>query len=231
MSQLAKLAKRFPAAYIEKPPKGKYGEFVAHHTINQALLATVGPFDLAVREILRGTDGRIEGAIVALTCDIDGRRTTIEEAGDCERPDNWPTEGARLKDAMSDGLKRCAMRLGCGLHLWSQEHYFLDKSLGDPDATASTPEPAPTPEPTTQVTPQRDPRPLVPAEGPSSADPLKAKRLRLWKAVEAAGEDLTFLETATRHRYTCEPGELNETQLDLLTSEFEALPPKQKAKA
>lgn len=152
MSQLAKLAKPFPAAYIEKPPKGKYGEFVAHHTINQALLATVGPFDLEVVQILYGDmparmdkdTGKVKkealhhivvGAVVALTLTIDGRRTRIEEAGDCEDPHNWPTDGARLKDCMSDGIKRAAMRAGCGLHLWSQEHYFLDKSLASKDAT------------------------------------------------------------------------------------------------
>jgi hypothetical protein len=31
--------------------------------------------------------------------------------------------------AASDGLKRCAMRLGLGLHLWAGGNYFLDKWL------------------------------------------------------------------------------------------------------
>lgn len=158
MSQLAALAKRFPDAYIEKPPQGKYGSYVAHHVINQALLATVGPFDLEVVEILRGhvparidkTSGEVKkpdlesaivGAIVRLTVDIDGRRTRIEEAGDCEDPQNWPTDGARLKDCLSDGLKRCAMRLGLALHLWADPHYFLDKSLAaKPEHAAVTPD-------------------------------------------------------------------------------------------
>ena len=38
-----------------------------------------------------------------------------------------------MKDAMSDAIKRCAMALGVGLHLWSQmgdqDEYFLDKQL------------------------------------------------------------------------------------------------------
>lgn len=75
-----------------------------------------------------------------------------EEAGDCEEPHNWKTDGARLKDAMSDAYKRCAMRWGCGLHLWSQGEYFLHDVLtrdvegsgngtrgGSPQATASPP--------------------------------------------------------------------------------------------
>ena len=38
-----------------------------------------------------------------------------------------------MKDAISDAVKRCAMALGIGLHLWSQfdgeSEYFLDKQL------------------------------------------------------------------------------------------------------
>jgi hypothetical protein len=64
-----------------------------------------------------------------LTCTIDGRQVRVEEVGDVGDVHNWPHDGARLKDAASDALKRCAMRLGLGLHLWAQEHYFLDRQL------------------------------------------------------------------------------------------------------
>lgn len=129
MSQLAKLAKPFPKAYVSPPAQGKYGEYVPHHTVNQALLATLGPFDLEVKEVLRGREGFVEGAVIRCVFTIDGERVVVEEAGDCESPSNWKTDGARLKDAVSDGLKRCAMRVGLGLHLWCQDTYFLDKSL------------------------------------------------------------------------------------------------------
>lgn len=129
MSDLERLSKPFPDRYVRKAPQGKYGDYVPHHTVAQALLATLGPYDLHVREILRGAEGTIEGCIVALTVDIDGKRVTVEEAGDCEQPSNWKTDGARLKDAVSDGLKRCAARIGLGLHLWSQGDYFLHESL------------------------------------------------------------------------------------------------------
>ena len=50
-----------------------------------------------------------------------------------QNPTNWRTDGARLKDAVSDAIKRCAMAIGVGLHLWSQfegkSEYFLDKQL------------------------------------------------------------------------------------------------------
>lgn len=143
-SQLERLAKPFPARYVKKPPTGKYGSYVEHSAITQALLDRVGPYDFTIKEVLwaavperkkkYGTilpaiERTITGAICALTVEIDGRRVTIEEVGDCEDPHNWNTEGARLKDATSDAIKRCAMRIGLGLHLWAQEDYFLDKAL------------------------------------------------------------------------------------------------------
>lgn len=145
-SQLAKLAKPFPDRYVKKPPQGKYGSYVEHSTITQALLATVGPYSFHIRQVLRGfvaakidkKTGEVHkpelhdaavGVIAALTLTIDGREVTVEEVGDCEDPHNWPNDGSRLKDAMSDALKRCAMRMGLGLHLWAQEDYFLHESL------------------------------------------------------------------------------------------------------
>jgi hypothetical protein len=52
---------------------------------------------------------------------------SITEVGDVERPGD--NNGSNLKNASSDALKRCAMRLGVGLHLWSQDNYYLDKAL------------------------------------------------------------------------------------------------------
>lgn len=144
MSDLARLSKPFSAAHVEKAPKGKYGDYVPHATVVQALLATVGPFDLEVVQILRGDmparldkeTGEVKkdplhnvvvGAVIRLTVEIDGRTTRIEEAGDCEDPHNWATDGARLKDCLSDGIKRAAARVGLGLSLWvkSPDQYFL----------------------------------------------------------------------------------------------------------
>lgn len=145
--QLPELARRFPDQFIER----KDGqEYVAHHVITQRLLSAVGPFDFQLVEILRSDvpavppdpNGRsqrakrgtpalhqaVTGAVWRLTCEVDGRRTQVEEVGDTD-PNNWATDGARLKDAASDALKRAAMRLGLGLSLWAQEHYFLDKQL------------------------------------------------------------------------------------------------------
>jgi hypothetical protein len=147
VSQLAELARKFPDQFVEQKDGQDY---VAHSVINQRLLSVVGPFDFQLVEVLRsdvpevkpdptarsrraqrGTPelrGVVTGGVWRLTCDVDGRRTQVEEVGDTD-PHNWPTDGARLKDAASDALKRAAMRLGLGLSLWAQELYFLDRQL------------------------------------------------------------------------------------------------------
>jgi hypothetical protein len=148
MHDLNQLARRFPEGFIEH----KDGiDYVAHHVVTQRLLSIVGPFDFELVEIIRGDvaaatpdpNGRnrrartgtsalrnvVVGGVWRLTCEVDGHRVRIEEVGDVGDVHNWPHDGARLKDAASDALKRCAMRLGLGLHLWAQEHYFLDRQL------------------------------------------------------------------------------------------------------
>jgi len=72
-------------------------------------------------------DGVVVGCTATLSCEIDGKRVSITEVGDVERPGD--NNGSSLKSASSDALKRCAMRLGLGLHLWSQENYYLSSSL------------------------------------------------------------------------------------------------------
>ena len=145
---LVELARRFPDGLVERMDGNDY---VAHHVVNQRLLSIVGPFDFELVEVIRGDVAAVPpdpndrshpakagtpalhnvvvGGIWRLTCWIDGRRVRIEEVGDVGDVQNWPHDGTRLKDAASDALKRCAMRLGLGLHLWAQEHYFLDRQL------------------------------------------------------------------------------------------------------
>lgn len=128
VSQLAALAVPFPAVYIEPAPSG-HGTYVGHDIVTQRLLMDVGPFDFAVTQVFTGTDGLIEGCLATLTLTIDGREVSITEAGDCDNPTQKKTQGDRLKNAASDAIKRCAMRFGVGLHLWSGERYFLASVL------------------------------------------------------------------------------------------------------
>lgn len=150
MASLADRLKPFPARLIHSNPSGG-GSYVKHSVVVQRLLDLFGSYDFELVEIVRGhvdeipakPDGKsakakagspaltdaIVGAVCRLTVEIDGKRTVIEEVGDCEQPHNWPHDGARLKDAMSDAIKRCAARLGVGLHLWSQDESYLYAQL------------------------------------------------------------------------------------------------------
>ncbi|MCP5157735.1 MAG: hypothetical protein H6983_26420 [Ectothiorhodospiraceae bacterium] len=78
----------------------------------------------------------VVGVVLRMAATVDGRLVTVEEAGDCEQPHNWPHDGARMKDAMSDAHKLVrAMRLGVGLHLWSQDDFYIAEKLARQGAT------------------------------------------------------------------------------------------------
>ena len=140
MSQLYELSRVFPDKFIHKNPTG-FGDYIQHSVIRQRLLSVVGAYSQEVKHIIREklTDKQgkemevVTGVVLALTIEIDGELVTIEEAGDVEQPFNWRTDGARMKDAISDAVKRCAMAMGVGLHLWAQidgqSEYFLEEQL------------------------------------------------------------------------------------------------------
>ena len=121
MSQLSKLATPFPARFIESKPGAFTAAYVPHGIVTQFLLGMVGPYDFSIDTIIRDADGTATGILCTITVDVDGRTTSIQEVGECENPGNWKTDGARIKACASDGIKRCAMRLGLGLHLWHKK--------------------------------------------------------------------------------------------------------------
>lgn len=134
--QLTKLSQPFPKELINKAPKGG-ADYIGHAIITQRLLEIVGPFSFRIdREIYDGE--LLTGAVCTLTVQIDHKWVEIQEAGDCDSDVVKATgeyvtkgNGARLKNASSDAFKRCAMRAGVGLHLWSKDDYFLYTKLKD----------------------------------------------------------------------------------------------------
>lgn len=137
---LHELSKPFPQKYIHKNPTG-FGEYIQHSVIRQRLLSVLGPFEQRViqvfKEEMTDKQGKTKtvttGVVLEMTFNIAGRDISVQEVGDVEQPFNWKTEGARMKDAVSDAVKRCAMAIGCGLHLWARHEgkseYFLDQQL------------------------------------------------------------------------------------------------------
>ena len=129
MSQLADLVRPFPPKMIREKPGSFKAKYVEHSDVTQRLLEVVGPFDFRIIELIRNQAGEVEGCLASLTVTIDGQAVTVVEVGDVESAGN-KNAGARAKDAASDAIKRCAMRLGLGLHLWCGDHYWIDKTVG-----------------------------------------------------------------------------------------------------
>jgi len=129
-TQLQSLAKRIPKSYIKQKPGGVAADYCSHSDVQQMLIAKLGvPPSQEVTQIIRSSEGQAQGVVLRMVFNIDGQTVVIDEVGECERPGQ--NEGLNVKNAVSDAVKRCAMRIGLGLELWCQETYVLDKALAD----------------------------------------------------------------------------------------------------
>lgn len=115
---LKALIKNFSKEVVKDAPKGKFGKYVPHHIVTQRLVDVIpGGYDFTYEEV-RGKDNSIVGAKCRLY--IKATDQTIEEVGDVDKHAlERNTESEILKLAVSDGIKRCAMRIGLGLELWT----------------------------------------------------------------------------------------------------------------
>jgi hypothetical protein len=125
--QLYELSRPFPSSLVKQKPGKFAAAYVEHSVISQRLLEVVGPHTFTVDKPITNPDGVVVGCLATLEVMVDGDFVTITEVGDVEHPSG--NNASNLKNAASDALKRCAMRLGVGLHLWSGENYYLDKAL------------------------------------------------------------------------------------------------------
>jgi len=138
-TQLQALAKRVPDRYISQRTTGGgfKADYVGHADIQQMLLAKLGPCSQKIIELIFSPDGVVEGVVLEMMFLIDGMAYVVQEIGECEHPTQTDKKtgkvtfhnGINAKNAVSDGVKRCAMRVGLGLELWSQDNYVLDKAL------------------------------------------------------------------------------------------------------
>ncbi len=105
-------------------------KYVSHGSVTKRLLELDPTFDQEVKEtfVFKDDTGRLhcEGVILRLTfTDENGRPCVIEEAGGAQRvgvSQNGRTDGfaIELKNAISDAVKRAAMRRGIGLGMWEE---------------------------------------------------------------------------------------------------------------
>ena len=127
-TQLQALAKRIPKSYIKTKPGGFAADYCSHADVQQMLIAKLGvPPSQEITQIIRNAEGQAQGVVLRMVFNIDGDTVVIDEVGECERPGQ--NDGLNVKNAVSDAVKRCAMRIGLGLELWCQETYVLDKAL------------------------------------------------------------------------------------------------------
>ena len=144
---LYELTTAIPSRFIKPPPQGKHGNYIPHYVIVQAVIAAVGLFDWELVEIIRQPDGTISGSVHRMTVEVDGRRVVIEEVGSVGNS-GYGNDADLLKKSSSDALKRCAMRLSKGLHVWCKtpDEFFLPAFLRKMGAGLTHPhddEPAP----------------------------------------------------------------------------------------
>lgn len=149
-TQLQRLAEPFPQQSIKTKPDSSRASYVSHSVVTQKALEILGPYSLEVGALIRGTapevpgkngkpgfpavQNAVTGALVTIKVTIDGESIAITEVGECENPAVRKTDGERAKMAVSDGVKRCWMRAGLGLHLWSGEDYTLAENMAEPAA-------------------------------------------------------------------------------------------------
>ncbi|MFQ5518249.1 MAG: Rad52/Rad22 family DNA repair protein, partial [Acidimicrobiia bacterium] len=149
---LYRLARPIPAKYVKDAPTGKHGRYVPHPIVEQFLIATLNDIpNFEIIEILRGplpeyeqrdTGGTViktwpalpnavHGVVASMEITIDENIRMVTECGSCDAGAYEDNDGERLKKAVSDAFKRCAMRFGVGLHLWckSPDDYFLARAL------------------------------------------------------------------------------------------------------
>ena len=125
--QLYELSRPFPASLVKQKPGKFAASYVEHSVVVQRLLEVVGPYSFNIEQTITNPDGTVVGCLATLSCMVDGQLVTITEVGDVEHPSG--NNGSNLKNASSDALKRCAMRMGVGLHMWSGDNYYLNTAL------------------------------------------------------------------------------------------------------
>lgn len=158
---VVEMSQPFPKKYIHDDGRGN--EYVPHHIVTQRLIQIFGkpPKIEILREMYDGD--KLTGVFMRLT--VPGF-DPVEEAGEADNPQS-KTNGARAKDACSDAIKRCAMRLGLGLHLWAQKDYFLHDVLVRDSSSGEARPPQPSPKSDGEVSPE-------PSKAKSSTEEPKA---------------------------------------------------------
>ncbi len=140
------ISKPWNKTFVKKVNKG-FGEidYVEHTQVTQKLIALIPDLDITTSDIVYDKIEDVNGVArsfvtgikVRLQGTVDGNFITREDYGMCDKPffhDNpnkVQNNGQRIKECMSDGLKRAAMRMGVGIELYDTDAWlsnYLEKT-------------------------------------------------------------------------------------------------------
>lgn len=132
------LSNRFPENLVQwKPGNGRRPDlaYVSHALVTERLNHLAPGWSMVVKEVHTFTaNNTLHCAGVTVSMTIDG--ITREEMGGPQRMEDFASE---CKNAMSDAVKRCAMRFGVALYLWDK----LVDSQSDDDVNPEREAPEP----------------------------------------------------------------------------------------
>ena len=140
------ISKPWNKTFVKSANKG-FGnvDYVEHTQVTQKLIALIPDLDITTGDIIydkikdvNGVSRKfVTGLRVILTGTVDGNRIRREDYGMCdkpffhENPNKVHNNGQRIKECMSDGIKRAAMRMGVGIELYDTEAWlstYLEKT-------------------------------------------------------------------------------------------------------
>ena len=133
------LSKPWNTDLIKQMDKG-FGkiDYVEHTQVVQKLIALIPDLNMKLGDVIYDeiTDSNdikrtfVTGIKVILWGTVDGEQKQVEEYGMCdkpffhENPNKVSNNGQRIKECISDGYKRSAMRLGVGLELYDTDAWL-----------------------------------------------------------------------------------------------------------
>jgi len=117
-------------------------DYVEHTQVTQKLIALIPDLDIEIGRYIHDTVEDVNGirrrfvtgVEVRMSGTIDGHHIRRQEVGMCDKPffhadaNKVHNNGQRAKEALSDAIKRCAMRLGVGIELYDTDNW-LNKYL------------------------------------------------------------------------------------------------------
>lgn len=143
---LEKLSSKFPENLVGHKTGFKGGptlSYISHAIVTEHLNKLAPNWKTRLLEVYTYNDaqGMIHCAGVSIEMEIDG--VTRVESGGPQRQDGFANE---IKNAMSDAIKRCAMRFGVALYIWDKlVDAEFDEDVHPDYAQSAAPAPKPMP--------------------------------------------------------------------------------------